>query len=213
MRVIDISIPIHQGMLTYPGDPVVSLVRVVGMSDGEASNLSVLSMSTHTGTHIDPPLHFIADGASIDEVALDVFVGEAVVADMRGNASIGPDELKAADLAEGIERLLFLTDRSAAWSDPMTAWPKRYTALTLEGARWVVDHGVRLVGIDFPSIEDADAGSGTFPVHRTLLGAGVVILEGLDLRVAPVGRSTLWCLPLKIRDGDGGPARAVLVVD
>jgi len=213
MRTIDISVPLHEHMLTYPGDPVVSLERIEDMGGGDPANLSVLSMSTHTGTHVDPPLHFVAGGAAIDAVSLDVLIGDAIVVDMRGIAAIGPHELAAADLPGGVERVLFLTDHSAAWAKSTTGWPERYTALTLDGARWIVDRGIRLVGTDFISIEDADAGDGTYPVHRTLLGAEVVILEGLDLRAAPVGRSTLWCLPLKIRDGDGGPARAVLVTD
>ena len=106
MRTIDISVPIHEQMLTYPGDPVVSLTRVEDMGAGDPGNLSILSMSTHTGTHIDPPLHFVADGAPIDRVPLDASIGEATVVDMRGIAAIGPDELAAAGLPDDVERLL-----------------------------------------------------------------------------------------------------------
>ena len=161
MRVIDISIPIHPEMLTYPGDPVVSITRASDMERGEHSNLSVVSMSTHTGTHIDPPLHFVADGAAIDQVPFDVLIGEALVVDMRGIAAIGADELADANIPKGTERLLFLTDRSAAWSEPTTVWPERYTALTQDGASWIVDRGIQLVGIDFLSIEDAETDGGT----------------------------------------------------
>jgi arylformamidase len=211
MNIIDISLPIHRGMLTYPGDPDVSVTRIVDMTTGEMSNLSVLSMSTHTGTHVDPPLHFLAAGTAIDLLPLEVLIGDVFVADMRGLERIGADELARTELPEDVERLLFLTDRSATWSEPDLAFPSVYPALTVEGATWIVDRGIRLVGIDFLSIEVAD--DGTFPVHRTLLAAGIPILEGLDLRKAPLGRSTLWCLPLKIRNGDGGPARAILVAD
>ncbi len=213
MALIDISVPIHRSMLTYPGDPVFSIERVSDMAEGERSNLSVLSMSTHTGTHVDPPVHFIADGGTIDQVSLDVLVGEVITVDMRGVIAIGPEELTGAGLPAGTRRVLFRTDWSDRWSEPDPSFPGDYTALTVEGAGWIIERGIRLVGTDFISIEDAAAGGGTFPVHRALLGAGVVIVEGLDLREAPIGRSVLWCLPLKIRDGDGGPARAVLVTD
>ena len=212
-RLIDVSVPIHSDMLTYPDDPTASVDRVVDMHEGETSNLSVLSMSTHTGTHVDPPIHFVADGATIDQVPLDITVGPAVVVDMRGVQTIGERELEDADLPDGTERVLFLTDWSARWAEASPAFPASYTALALDGARWLMERGIRLVGTDFISIEDADAGGGTYPVHLELLGSGVIILEGLDLREAPAGSYTLWCLPLKIQDGDGGPARAVLVGD
>jgi arylformamidase len=213
VHVIDVSVPIHSGMLTYPDDPKASVDRVVDMEQGETSNLSVLSMSTHTGTHLDPPIHFVAGGDTIDRVPLDVTIGPAVVVDMRGVQMIGEQELEGAELADDTERVLFLTDWSAKWAEPSPAFPASYTALALDGARWLVARGIRLVGTDFISIEDGDAGGGTYPVHLELLGSGVVILEGLDLREAPAGSYTLWCLPLKIREGDGGPARAILVSD
>jgi arylformamidase len=198
-------------MLTYPGDPVVSVERISDMSAGAASNLSVLSMSTHTGTHVDPPIHFVADGATIDRVSLDTLIGAALLVDMRGVASIGARELEDAGLPENTERVLFLTDWSARWAEVSPAFPEVYTALSPGGAQWLIDRGVRLVGTDFISIEGA--ADPTFSVHRTLLGAGVVIVEGLDLREASLGACTIWCLPLKLRDGDGGPARVVLVAE
>ena len=103
------------------------------------------------------------------------------------------------------------TDWSERWAEGSPAFPEHFTALTAPGASWLVERGVRLVGTDFISVEGA--GDPTFPVHRTLLGAGIVVVEGLDLRQAPPGRYALWCLPLKLHDGDGGPARAVLVAD
>ena len=213
VRLIDVSVPIHSDMLTFPGDPTASVDRVIDMEQGETSNLSVLSMSTHTGTHLDPPIHFVADGATIDRVPLDVTIGPAVVVDMRGVETIGERELEDAGLPDATERVLFLTDWSARWAEASPSFPMSYTTLDLDGARWLVEGGIRLVGTDFISIESAEAGGGTYPVHRELLGSGVVIVEGLDLREAPAGRYTLWCLPLKIRDGDGGPSRVVLVGD
>ncbi len=210
-RIIDVTLPIRPGMFTYPGDPIVAIEQTSDMSKGDLSNLSVISLSTHTGTHVDPPIHFVEDGATIDALALDTLVGPAHVIDMRGVGSIGASELDALDLPDGVDRLLFLTDWSARWAEQSPTFPDTVTAVSTEGAGWLVDHGIRVVGTDFISIETA--ADPTFPVHRALLGAGVAIIEGLDLRDVPAGRYTLWCLPLKIQEGDGGPARVVLVED
>jgi arylformamidase len=210
-RMIDVTLSIQTGMLTYPGDPLVAIERTSDMRRGDVSNLSVISMSTHTGTHVDPPIHLVDGGATIDQLSLDTLIGDATVADMRGAPTIGVAELEAAELPTGIRRVLFLTDWSARWAEGSPAFPDAVTSVSAEAAQWLVHRGVRLVGTDFISIEGAD--DPTFPVHRTLLGAGVAIVEGLDLRDVPAGRYTLWCLPLKLRDGDGGPARVVLVAD
>ncbi len=168
-------------------------------------------MSTHTGTHVDPPIHFVDGGATIDRVPLDTLIGDAFVADVRGLQAIGPAELEAAGLPVDVPRVLFLTDWSARWAEECPAFPDSVTCISQDGARWLVDRGFRLVGTDFISVEAGD--DPTFPVHRALLGAGTVIVEGLDLRDVPAGPYTLWCLPLKLSDGDGGPARVVLVAD
>jgi arylformamidase len=210
-RIIDITLPVRPGMLTYPGDPVVSIERTSDMRAGELSNLSVLSMSTHTGTHVDPPIHFVDGGATIDQMSLDTLVGDALVVDMRGVGTIGSQELDALDLPDDAERLLFLTDWSGRWAERSPAFPDTVTCVSAEGAGWLISRGIRLVGTDFISIEGAV--DPTFPVHRALLGASIVVVEGLDLRDVTPGRFTLWCLPLKIQDGDGGPARVVLVAD
>lgn len=206
-RIIDVSVPIGPGMLTYPGDPEVELRRVGDMERGDVSNLSVITMSTHTGTHVDPPIHFVAGAATIDELPLDVLVGPAVVVDVRGIGAIDVTVLEELGLPRGTPRILFLTDWSARWgSAAPPAFPDSFTALTQDGARWLTDRRVRLVGTDFLSIERAD--DRAYPVHRILLGAGIVIVEGLDLRDVRPGSCRFTCLPLKIRDGDGGPARA-----
>ena len=210
-RIIDVTVPVRPGMLTYPGDPIVAIERTSDMRNGDLSNLSVLSMSTHTGSHVDPPIHFIEDGTTLDALALDTLVGPAHVVDMRGVGSIGASELDPLDLPHVVERLLFITDWSARWAERSPAFPDAVTGVTVEGAAWLIARGIRLVGTDFISIETAD--DPTFPVHRALLGAGIAIVEGLDLRDVSAGRYTLWCLPLKIHEGDGGPARVVLVED
>ncbi len=198
-------------MRIYPGDPEVTIERTSDMRNGDVSNVSIVSMSTHTGTHVDPPIHFVHNGATIDRVPLETLVGRALVVDMRGVATIGAEELESLELPSDPERLLFLTDWSARWGEPSPPFPDAATCLSLEGAHWLIARGVRVVGTDFLSIEATD--DATFPVHRALLGANIAIVEGLDLREVPAGRYVLWCLPLKIEEGDGGPARVVLVAD
>ena len=209
MRIIDVSLPIGRDLLTWPSDPGVEVDPRKRIATGDPSNVSLLSLGTHTGTHVDPPVHFIEGTEGIDQVPLDVLVGEAVVADLRGADAIGPDELDGLQLPDGTERLLCRTRNSDLWSDLPIEFPDEYVAVTPEGARWIVERGIRLVGVDFLSVEKA--GGGDHPVHKMLLGNGTIIVEGLDLSRAEPGRYTLACLPLRITGGDGGPARAALI--
>lgn len=208
-RFIDISVGIGSGLITWPGDPPVEVRATSRLARGDAANVSELRLGTHTGTHVDPPVHFIDGAASVDRLALNVLVGEAVVADFRGlRGEIGPAELEARDLPPGTARVLLATDNSEIWRRRPPEFPSEYVSLSPEGARWVVARGIRLVGIDFLSIEKR--ASPDHPTHRALLEAGVVIVEGLDLSDVEPGRYTLVCLPLKVLGGDGAPARAIL---
>ena len=146
----------------------------------------------------------------MDELALDVLVGPATVVDLTGRPGpIDPADLEAAGVAAGTERVLLRTDNSSLWRARPPVLPESYVSLSPAGAEWLVERGTRLVGADFLSVE-SPAGDG-YPVHRCLLGAGVVLVEGLDLSGAPAGRYLLACLPLKVVGGDGAPARAVLM--
>ena len=142
---------------------------------------------------------------------IERLVGEALVVDVRGVSVIGAAELGALALPPGVRRVLFLTDWSARWAEPTPAFPDTFTCVSADGAAWLIAHGMLVVGTDFISIEGTT--DPTFPVHRALLGADVAIVEGLDLRDVSPGGYTLWCLPLKVHEGDGGPARVVLVAD
>jgi len=206
MRVIDISVPNGPSQHVYPGDPVPHIERPKAIRAGDVCNLSLLTMGSHTGTHVDAPYHFIDDGPRLGEVALDRMVGEALVADLRGRAAVDAGALAHTPLRQG-DILLCLTDNSARWAAP--AFQRDFTYLTADAAELLVERGVRAVGIDYLSIEQF--GSADFPVHHRLLGAGVFIIEGLDLRGVEPGRYTLVCLPLKFPDLDGAPARAVLL--
>jgi arylformamidase len=207
-RIVDISLGISEGLLTWPGDPAISVERTSRISAGDPANVSLLQLGTHTGTHVDPPAHFIEGADPIDRVPLDVLVGEALVGDLTAADAIGPAELEALSLPVGIERLLCKTRNSLLWSRDHIPFPEEYVAVTPEGARWIVDRGLRLIGVDFLSVEKD--GPPDFPVHHVLLRGGTIIVEGLDLSGVEPGSYRLTCLPLRILGGDGGPARAVL---
>ncbi len=208
-RIIDVSLGIGPDLLTWPGDPGVSVEPAARLERGDPANVSELRLGSHTGTHVDPPYHFIEGQPTVDGLPLATFFGRAIVADLTGAEAIGAAELDALDLADGTERLLCKTRNSELWSRLPVAFPDDYVAVSPDGARWLVDRGVRLVGVDFLSVERD--GPPDFPVHRTLLGAGAVIVEGLDLSAVRPGPYTLVCLPLKVVGGDGAPARAALI--
>jgi arylformamidase len=208
--IYDVSLGVGPEMLTWPGDPPVEVDPAKRIAKGDSSNVSELRLGTHTGTHVDPPFHFVPGGATAESLDLTVLVGPALVADLRdAGASITPAELDALNIPEGTERVLFRTPNSELWSSGKPVeFPETYTALAPDGARWCVDRGIRLVGTDFLSIEQK--GTPGHPTHVTLLEAGVIILEGLDLSAIDPGAYELAVLPLKILDGDGAPARAIL---
>jgi arylformamidase len=211
-RLFDVSLAIGPDLLVWPGNPSVVITPTSRISRGNSSNVSEIRLGSHTGTHVDPPYHFLDDGTTAEDLPLDVMMGETTVADLRGIAGpIGPDELAGLSLSGEVTRLLLRTDNSALWAADPQVFPDDYVCLSPDGARWVVDHGIRLIGIDFLSIEVR--GSPGHPTHRTLLEAGVVILEGLDLSGVGSGGYTLVCFPLKIAGGDGAPSRAVLLGD
>ncbi len=204
MRILDISVPLSEGLPAYPGDPRVRLEPALMISRGDGANVARLTLADHSGTHIDAPGHMLEGGATMDEVPLSLLMGNALVADLRGEAAIGAAQLERLPLA-GVERLLLKTDNSALWR--VSDFHHDYVALTEGGADFLVRAGIRLLGIDYLSVERF-GGDGS--VHRRLLAAGVVILEGLDLSAAEGGSYELLCLPLRIPGAAGAPARAVL---
>jgi arylformamidase len=187
-------------MVTYPGDPGVGLERVRSITAGDVCNLSRLELGVHTGTHVDAPLHFIDRAAAAEELPLDVLLGPARVVDARHAQRLDADTLARLDLRD--ERLLFKTRNSELWSQDSFA--DDFVSLTEDGARLLVERGVRLVGVDYLSVGDEG-------VHRALLGAGVVAIEGLDLSAAEPGEWELVCAPLKLVGSDGAPARVLLI--
>lgn len=209
-RIIDVSLPIGVDLLTWPGDPPAEVERRLKLEDGDPANVSQLRIGTHTGTHVDPPIHFIEGAHGIDRVPLEVLSGPALVADARGlRGPLGPAELEGLGVPKGTTRLLLKSDNSELWRSLPTTFPDEYVCLSPGGARWVIDRGIQLVGVDFLSVEQRGAES--HPTHVELLANGVIIVEGLDLGDVEPGIYDFTVLPLKIVDGDGGPARAMLV--
>jgi len=208
MKIYDISIPISPTMPTYPGDPPVIIEPIKQIGKGSRSNVSRVSFGDHTGTHFDPPLHFIPGGKPIDQLDLRVLYGAARVVDFtRVEREITVRDLERARVPKRATRLLFKTRSSTLWE--RAGFQKEYVGIAWDAAQWLVDRGVKLVGVDYLSVETFGASEAR--THRTMLGAGVVVVEGLNLRDIKPGQYTFIGLPLKIQDGDGAPGRAILI--
>jgi arylformamidase len=203
---IDISVPLHSGMVHWPTDQEVRLERKLAIDRGDPMNLTAASMSMHTGTHMDAPLHFLAGTPGIDRMPPDAILGGARVLEFPEAKAIGAAELEPYAVDTG-ERILLKTSNSGrCWqTDEFVA---DFVSVTPDGARYLAERGIRAVGIDYISIgaegEDGDK------THRVLMAAGVWIIEGLNLSAVEPGEYDLICLPLKVLDGDGAPARAIV---
>jgi len=205
--IYDISLPVANGGLIYPGNPEISISLQQALERGDGANVSMLSFGSHTGTHVDAPKHFFEDGLGVDALPLDVLMGPATLIAMPDSVkAVGEAELRLHELA-GHRRVLIKTRNSAFVRE--TKFHRDYTYLAPDGAAYLANLGVQLVGVDYLSIEQFH--SGHHQTHRTLLERGVIIVEGLDLSAPPSGPYELRVLPLRLVDLDGAPARAVLV--
>lgn len=211
MRIHDISLTIRPDMPVWPGDPTVVMQRQASIEAGDGVNVSWLELGTHTGTHLDPPLHFIPEGKSVDELDLDALVGPAHVVAFDVEEAITAADLEAAGLPDDATRLLCKTRNSELWTEKPTEFVEDFVYVSPDAAQWLVDRGFRLVGVDYLSVEQFEAAGQGAPTHHILLEAGVIAVEGLNLAGIPAGRYTLVCLPLKIQAGDGAPCRAILM--
>ncbi len=206
--IIDLSPTISPETPVWPGDPAVRLTRPASLERGDPFTLTELAMSAHTGSHVDAPAHYVRGGAGVDALPLDAMIGPALVADAGDADAITADVLAGLNLPPGTQRLLLRTRNSARGLMASPEFHIDFAAVTADGARWLVEQGVRLVGIDYYSIAPYDA---LAPTHQILLRAGVVILEGLNMMAVEPGPYQLICLPLKLKGADGAPARAVLM--
>jgi len=208
MNTYDITLTIEQDMPVWPGDPHVHFENLSSILNGGDSNITHLSMSAHTGTHIDAPQHFINGGMTVDKIPVKTFLGRTYVKYFPDVDLITAEILKAADIPPRTRRILFKTRNSEFWARDDKEFHADYVALSADAATYLVQRGVKLVGVDYLSVAPYH---NTKPVHKILLGAGIITVEGLDLSKVSQGRYTLYCLPLKISGADGAPARAILV--
>ena len=210
MPIYDITVPITPSIVRWPGDPPVTISHVKTVVE-HGYGVSVISLGSHTGTHIDAPLHFWEKGQPVDRVPLELLVGKAHVFEVEPEDGlvIRPVDLAAAGIPRDATRLLLKTSNSALWGAGPQSFEERYVHLDKKAARWLVERGVRLVGFDYLSVDGYP--SDETPVHRELLGAGLVIVEGLDLSGVTPGVYQLVALPLKVIGADGAPVRAVLI--
>ena len=203
---IDISVPVRSGMAHWPGDPDVKLTRTLDMAKGDICNFTELSFGAHTGTHMDAPLHFVERGASIDQLPVHATVGRCRVVEIKARVAIEPKHLEPHKLRRG-ERVLFKT-RNSRRSWKADGFDKNFVSIAQDGAQYLADRGVLTVGIDYLSIGGWQRDG--VETHQIMLGAGIWVIEGLNLAKVKPGRYELICLPLKLLGAEGAPARAVL---
>lgn len=208
--IYDLTVPISAELPTYPSDPGIKIDDWSKLADGAGANVSSLCFGAHTGTHVDAPAHFIEGAKKVESLDLEVLIGEAQVIEVPEKLLTIDEDFVTAHCAPETIRVLFKTRNSGLWTTDNTAFRTDFTHINVDAARWLVECGVKLVGIDYLSIEKF--GSQDHEVHRELLSHEVIILEGLNLSEVPAGKYELICLPLRLRThlGDGAPARAVL---
>ncbi len=206
--IYDISLPISESLIVWPGDPPVNITQPFHLARGDTVTVSHLSISAHTGTHVDAPAHFILGGSGVDTLDLNVLVGPALVVEATESDVLSADVLQGLPIPPGTERVLFHTRNSDRWARGERKFSEDFVAITQDGARWLVAEAIQLVGVDYMSVAPFGAEA---PTHQTLLSAGVVLVESLNLSGIAPGVYQLVCLPLKIVGIDGAPARAILI--
>ncbi len=207
MQYIDISLPLDPSLVVWPQSLPVAFRAWKSIAQGDASNDTEYHANVHAGTHIDAPLHFLDHGKSIDQIDMEKCVGDAYVVEIPGIQEITAQRLSALHLPSDCRRLLIKTDNSALWENTAHSFFEDFAALTLDGAQWIVDHGLDLVGIDYLSIQRLHEST---EVHKILLRADVVVVEGLNLLDAKAGQYTVVCLPIKFIGIEAAPVRAML---
>ena len=208
-HLYDVSVTLSPDLAVWPGDPEIEFQQTALISQGAESNVTRLLFGAHSATHMDAPRHFIDGATGIDQMPLDALVGTAWVVDFTAlDRHIGAADLDGAGLPANPERILLKTRNSAMWASDPGHFHEDYVALAPDGAQWLLDHGVRLVGIDYLSIEEFKPDR--YHTHYSLLGERVVVVEGLNLGAVEAGEYTVFALPIKVKDGDGAPARVLL---
>jgi arylformamidase len=204
-KIFDVSVPLSPALPTFPGDPTFQMEFTHRIADGQPYNVARMTLGTHAGTHVDAPYHFLADGSTVDHLPLEILMGKARVVAVSARDKVDRTDLEALDLRDDI-RVLLKTRMSGQLR--VSEFQEDFVYLTPDAASYLVQAGIKLVGIDYLSVEKYQ--SKEFGAHHTLLSAGVVIVEGLDLSGVAPGEYEMTCLPLRIAGADGSPARVVL---
>jgi arylformamidase len=214
MKIIDISVPITTTMPVWPGDPSIDLVQISSITSGDSANVTRITMSVHTGTHIDAPKHFIESGITIDQIPLDRLMGEVLVIEIDPQVNVISETVLKAhpniDQLLTTKKVLFHTRNSNLWEQFPDSFEQNFVGIDTSGAHYLQQFNLDLVGIDYLSIAPYDD---TELPHQILLSGGSILLEGLDLSDAPGGIYELFCLPLNILGCEGSPARVFLLGD
>jgi len=207
MDIHDISLPLSNDLPSWPGDPRPQIKRIHNISEGDDSNVTHLSMTAHTGTHIDAPDHFLDSGETLDQIPLGLFIGPVQVVELPSGRDITADMIQEADIPAHTKRILFKTRNSQLWKQGVKEFQKDFMALDENAAEYLVSRDVEVVGMDYLSVAPFRAPKAT---HQILLEGKVLIIEGLDLSGIEPGQYTLYCLPLNIPEAEGAPARVLL---
>ena len=208
MKIHDITVGVSPDMPVWPNNPAVELERVNKIEDGANSNVSRLALGVHTGTHVDAPVHFVPGGASVETLPLSLLIGRALVIHLARTRRVSAGDLDGAGIPPATRRLLIKTRNSSYWANDDKEFHTDFVGIAPDGAQWLVDRRIELVGVDYLSVAPWKESR---PTHQILLKAGVVVVEGLNLSKIKPGRYELTCLPLKLIGSDGAPCRAVLV--
>ena len=205
MKIIDITVPVDTAVPVYPGNTPFTLEAIKRVARGDSSNVSTIHMSVHSGTHIDAPRHFFDDGPGVEGLPLEMLMGRARVIELTTRKGIVAEDFAGLDLSEDV-RLLIKTANSRLWGSP--EFHTDYVGVTEAGAKFLVERGVKVVGVDYLSVEQFKTPGA--PAHHVLLGSGTIVIEGLNLRDVEPGVYDMICLPLRIVGADGAPARVLL---
>ncbi|WP_319409732.1 cyclase family protein [uncultured Desulfosarcina sp.] len=206
-ELYDITVPIKRGMPIWPGTVEPKLWKTMSMKNGDSANVSRIDIDVHTGTHVDAPRHFLEEGKTVDQLMLEDLIGFAMVANIPHVTAITESNLDNLNMPVTTERILLRTRNSDLWAAGETEFKKNYVALTADAARWFVMKGIKLVGVDYLSVECYGE---SYPAHEILLEAGVIIVECLNLSGVKPGTYELICLPINIVGAEGAPARVLL---
>jgi arylformamidase len=207
MRTYDVTLTVSHDMAVWPGDVAPTLELKDSIAAGGTANTSQVTLSVHCGTHVDAPHHFMNDQRTVEGLSMDILVGRAYVLYLPDVDLITAAVLRSAEIPPRTRRLLFKTRNSEYWAKDVKQFQPNFVGISPDGAEFLVDRNVKLVGIDYLSVAPYKSST---PTHRILLGAGMIVLEGLNLSKVSQGRYTLHCLPLKLAGSDGAPARVIL---